>query len=223
LIRALSEKVGCPSARSVARILPPANTYSPIAARNRLLLISAGHIDKTVNVGSTISAGGNALLIARQDLTATGATVSAGGTLNLAVGRNVTIANALDTDNRDVRSAEDHTWIRAITSDQTVVGSTISGAGGVAIVAGLSDASGSLAILGSSVTSQNGTVALQAAKDITIASVGEEHDSTRDSVHISSGFLSSSKTTTHDVVNTNSQRVCTEPSHPNGVGNSPSV
>ena len=97
-------------------------------------------------------------------------------------------------------SAED-----VISTDQTVQGTSLSGAGGVSVAAGLTDPTGSLAISGSSVTSTNGNVAFSAAKDITIASVGEEHDSTTTTVRVSTGFLSSSKTTTLDTVNINSQ------------------
>ncbi|MFC5742468.1 hemagglutinin repeat-containing protein [Dyella tabacisoli] len=151
--------------------------------------------ESTTHTVSSINTGGNLLVAAGRDLTSQGAQFKAGDQLALSAGRDTTLNAVTDVQFKQTESAQGrHTVVQTTQRDESLRGSTLSGTNGVSVTAGRDLAATAVAI-----NSDKGNVVLGAGRDLILNAGQENHDSSRDTVTKKSGFLSSSKTTTHDV------------------------
>ena len=97
MTRELSVEVSYSFASGGANTLQPANTNTPLAARNRFLLISAGHVG-VISAGNNISLTsltGTSRLMDNLNTTVTQATsIAASGNLSLVAGGALTLKGA---------------------------------------------------------------------------------------------------------------------------------
>jgi filamentous hemagglutinin len=153
-----------------------------------------GAASTTYNVTS-VQAGGNLALVAGNDLTSQGAQLNAGDQLALAAGHDVVLNAVTDSTSHTTQSVSGHTITSTGQYDETLRGTTLTGANGVAISAG-----NDLSMTAGVVSSANGDVALAAGHDVNLIAGQETHSQSTDTVTTTGGLLSSSRTTTHDAV-----------------------
>ncbi|VBB09905.1 pectin lyase fold [Lucifera butyrica] len=163
--------------------------------------------DTTKNITSSLQAGGSATLVAQKDATLSGAQVKAGTDLTLAAGGNINLAAVKDHTLQDVQTgnAAHGDYFHQRNDDETVIGSTLQGGGNVTVAAvnlgkpGVDNANrGNVTMVGSNLTSQNGTVNVAADQAITVQDVSEKHESLTETRKVDEGFLSTKTTETRN-------------------------
>ncbi|WP_080709617.1 hemagglutinin repeat-containing protein [Cupriavidus metallidurans] len=182
---------------------------------------SYSHDRTTTHAGSLIQAGENAMAVAGRDATLTGSTLQTGGNATVVAGRDVTVTAAIDThSHREGSMGGSLTEYRQSSYDETARGSQVQAGENVTLAAGQSSAAsallklrgiepaadaaggkGNLAVLGSGVSTGNGTsgggaAQLIATGDVTVGTVTEAHDGQFWMESRRSGFLSKTQTTT---------------------------
>ncbi|HEY3598568.1 MAG TPA: hemagglutinin repeat-containing protein, partial [Paraburkholderia sp.] len=164
--------------------------------------LNGSHTSVTQNLGSSIVTGADLVMVSGRDTTLTGATIQATGNATLIAGSNLTVIAAKDTQTHSEQSmGGKRSQYRSSSYDEAVQGSSINAGGNVTLAAG-QKGGGSLAILGSNVTTGSaggavagGAVNLVATGDVTIGAVTETHDAQNWSHMNHSGFLSKETTT----------------------------
>ncbi|WP_390623182.1 hemagglutinin repeat-containing protein [Ralstonia syzygii] len=176
--------------------------------------------DQTTTVsGSTVSAGGNVVAVAGRDATLTSSGIQAGGDASVVAGRDVTVTAALDTHTHSEGSLGADANYKQSSYDETARGAGIQAGNSATLGAGQSQAvskvlqangitpatldaggAGSVAVLGSTVTTEKGAAKLVATGDVTIGAVSEQHNSDHWSEDKHSGFLSSSSSRSVDTI-----------------------
>ncbi len=136
----------------------------------------------TAHVTSQIEAGGSLTMTSQQDATLSGAQVSAGEDLTLtSLTGNININAVKDEELLDKKVGTSRNWKRTRTDDETVIGSTLQAGGNVNITAVNPETpaanGGNITIAGSQIYSDNGKIAIDADKDVTIQEVKEKHES----------------------------------------------
>ncbi|WP_434133313.1 hemagglutinin repeat-containing protein [Sporomusa sphaeroides] len=159
--------------------------------------------DDTTNLTSNIQAGDNVSLVAQQDTNLTGVQVNAGQDLTIkSVSGNVNIGAVKDEKIIDKKIGSLSNWKRTRTDDETVIGSTLQAGGNVKITAVNPETptanGGNITIAGSQIYSDNGTIAIDADKDVTIQEVKEKHESLVQTHRKKRGTFSSKTTDTLD-------------------------
>jgi filamentous hemagglutinin len=151
------------------------------------------HTDTTTNWVSSVTAGGNLSVVAGHDLASEGAQLGAGNILAVGAGRDLTLDTVTDVASGLTHAAEGRTAVSESHRDETLQGSTLSGANGVVV-----SADRDLAATAATIGSVRGAVVLGAGHDLTLAAEQENHTASKDTTHTRSGLLSSSTTTTRD-------------------------
>ncbi|SAL03722.1 filamentous hemagglutinin outer membrane protein [Caballeronia ptereochthonis] len=169
---------------------------------------NGSHDEISQQLGSAIVAGSNVATRSGRDTTLTGATIAAGGNAAMIAGGDLTVTASKDTASHYEQSLGGSNAQHVSSSyDEQVNGSRVRAGGNATLAAG-QNGSGNLAILGSNVTADKGSVALAATGDINVGSVSETHDSQHWEHKASSGLLSKTTTTdtgnAHDVIATGS-------------------
>ncbi|WP_266158480.1 hemagglutinin repeat-containing protein [Dyella silvatica] len=155
--------------------------------------------ESTTHTVSTINTGGSLLVAAGRDLTSQGAQLKAGDQLALSAGRDASLNAVTDVQSKQTESAQGHTVVQTSQRDESLRGSNLSAANGVSVTATRDLAATAVAIATTQGgPGEKGNVILGAGRDLTLNAGQENHDSSRDTITKKSGFLSSSKTTTHD-------------------------
>ncbi|MCE5287479.1 MAG: hemagglutinin repeat-containing protein [Pelosinus sp.] len=149
------------------------------------------------NVTSGIS-GNNVSLISQGDTHLTGIQVNASSNLTVAVQGNLTVDNVKDVYTQKENYNERGARYAGNKTDETVVGSNLLANKDITITALNSAADkGNISMTASSVTSQNGTITLAAAKNISIQNDTEKHESLAE-LHTSGGGFFSSNSDSRD-------------------------
>ena len=145
--------------------------------------------------GSTFTSGGDVTLQARRDVALTAANLKADGAAGVIAGRDINLAAGANTQTQTQDSVSKHgkTITHGEADSSTVVGTTISGAHGVVMVAG-QDINATAA----TITSANGTVAMHADRDVNLLAGQSTHDESVNTTSKKSGLLKKSTTATHD-------------------------
>jgi filamentous hemagglutinin len=145
--------------------------------------------------GSTFTSGGDVTLQAGRDVALTAANLKADGAAGVIAGRDINLAAGANTQSQTQDSVSKHgkTITHGEADSSTVVGTTISGAHGVVMVAG-QDINATAA----TITSANGTVAMHADRDVNLLAGQSTHDESVDTTSKKSGLLKKSTTATHD-------------------------
>ena len=160
---------------------------------------TAQHVQKqTVQDITTVHAEGSAVLAAGNDLASQGAQLKAGDQLALSAGHDITLNAVADTQIDQQFTRQGATQTATLRTDQTLRGTGIDAANGVAISAG-----DDLTAVAANVTSANGGVTLAAGRDVNLNAGYENHTWQQDSTRKTSGLLSSGTTTTHDAMQDN--------------------
>ncbi|ACC76292.1 filamentous haemagglutinin family outer membrane protein (plasmid) [Paraburkholderia phymatum STM815] len=188
--------------------------------------LNGGHDSVTQNVGSMITTGGSLVTVSGRDTTLADATVKTGGDASLIAGNNLTVTAAKNTHSHNEQSLGSSRAQHTSSSyDETAQGSSLNAGGDLLLAAGQTQAAtallspyhvsvapatpnapggGNLSVLGSSVTTgtttadgslSGGAVKLAATGDVTVGAVSETHDAQSWSHVNHSGFLSSETTT----------------------------
>ncbi|WP_116347375.1 hemagglutinin repeat-containing protein [Cupriavidus taiwanensis] len=181
------------------------------------------HDQTAVGAGSSVRAGANVVAVAGRDATLTGSTLDAGNNASLIAGRNATVTASLDSNTHSEGSlGGKNAQYTKSSYDEAVSGSVVRAANNATVAAGQSPlaaavlesnglraspeaaavpaGTGSLAVLGSTVTTGTGgngggAARLIAAQDVTVGTVNETHTAQRWSQTNKSGFLSKEQTT----------------------------
>jgi filamentous haemagglutinin family N-terminal domain len=147
----------------------------------------------TTHTVSALTAGGTLVVVAGRDLSSDGAQLTAGNQLALGAGQNVTLNAVTDNQFTGSGQASGGHFATQTQSDDTLRGTTLSGANGVSVSAG-----NNLTATAGTISSANGNVALAAGQDLTLNAGTENHDTTAATYSHSSGLLSSKTTTTQN-------------------------
>ncbi|MFJ4294420.1 hemagglutinin repeat-containing protein, partial [Cupriavidus sp. NPDC089707] len=172
------------------------------------------HDQTTVSVGSSVQARNNVVAVAGRDATLTGSAIDADGNASLVAGRNTTVTAAIDTHTHSEGSLGGKGAEYTKSSyDESVSGSSVHAGNKANLAAGQSatvnsvlqangiaastesNGTGNLAVLGSSVTTDNGAANLIATGDVTVGAVNEKHSADSWSQSRRSNGLSSEQTT----------------------------
>ncbi|RQT10063.1 hemagglutinin repeat-containing protein [Burkholderia contaminans] len=153
-----------------------------------------GVSDTDINrsVGSSVKVGGVSGIAVGNDLTAQGARIEMGGGGAVVAGGTVTLgaASATSTVNSSSSGNEGNRSYAETyhTSDQALTGTTLTGGGSVAIVAGRD-----LNVIGSAISLDKGNASLAAAGDVNIGAATETHELNSHETHSRSGVVSGTK------------------------------
>ncbi|MGO1003638.1 hemagglutinin repeat-containing protein [Lysobacter sp. CA196] len=142
---------------------------------------------------ASVSAGGNLVLSGGRDVQLTAAQLEAGKSAAVVAGRDIVSTTLTTTDTTDRYYSDGKTRTTLHAKDETLHGTTIKAGGDIAMQAGQD-----ITLQAASAVSENGGIALSAARDVNLTAAQEQHDYVQDSTTKKSGFLSSSKKTTHD-------------------------
>ncbi|WP_408951235.1 hemagglutinin repeat-containing protein [Lysobacter sp. Hz 25] len=142
---------------------------------------------------ASVSAGGNLVLSGGRDVQLTAAQLDAGKSVAVVAGRDIVSATLTTTDTTDRYYSDGKTRTTLHAEDETLHGTTIKAGGDIAMQAGRD-----ITLQAASAVSENGGIALSAGRDVNLTAAQEQHDYVQDSTTKKSGFLSSSKKTTHD-------------------------
>lgn len=174
-----------------------------LLAGRDLSLLATGHtvrqgtlssgVETSTHTVSTVDAGGSLLVAAGRDLGSQAASLTAGNQLGVSAGRDLNLSAVTDTQTQTSHTLQGRTQIIATQSDDTLRGSSLSGANGVIVSAGRD-----LTATAGSISSSAGAVALGAGHDLTLNAGIENHDTSTQTYTKKSGLLSSTTTTTLD-------------------------
>ncbi|EGO65284.1 hemagglutinin repeat-containing protein, partial [Acetonema longum] len=142
------------------------------------------HSQTITNLQSNIQAGGNATLVAQNDLTLRGANLAAQNDLTLAAGGNITVAAVKDRVTEDTKKGSRKNYTYTKTDDESVVGSQLAAGGNITIAAvqlddpnpNTSANRGNVTIEGSAVQTGQGNIAIAADNNIDIKAASERHE-----------------------------------------------
>ena len=140
-----------------------------------------------------LNAGGNVVLAAGNDVTLTAAKINAGQGIAVLADGDIVSNTVTTTDTEHSEYKEGKKKITTDTRDETLHGTELTAGGNIALQAGQD-----LTLTAASLTSEQGGIGLAAGRDVNLLAGEERHDFAQDTSKKKSGFLSSSKTTTHD-------------------------
>ncbi|WP_371366993.1 Toxin CdiA [Sporomusa rhizae] len=165
--------------------------------------------ETTTNLTSGIKAGGNISMISQQNINLNGAQMEASNDFILkSSSGNINIGVVKNEEIHDIEVGTPKNWKRIYNDDETVIGSNLQAGGSVTITAKPDNSTnnangGNVTISGSTIYSENGKIAINADKDVTIQEVKEKHESQLQTHRKKRGTLSSKTTDTLDYSLTN--------------------
>ncbi|WP_294390626.1 hemagglutinin repeat-containing protein [uncultured Sphingomonas sp.] len=145
------------------------------------------------NIGSSLTSGGGMTVSAGRDLTVAGSSIAADGKLAAAAGRDLSVIGVINQSAASAAGKTKKSSRNETSSDQTVVGGSLSGGAGV-----MAGAGNVLTIKGSNLVSKDGAVTLSGVQGVSIGTIAEVDSGSLDARKKKPGLLSSKKTTTHD-------------------------
>ncbi|EKU23729.1 two-partner secretion domain-containing protein [Xanthomonas graminis] len=140
-----------------------------------------------------LTAGGNLILSAGNDVNLVAAKLDAGKGLAVVAGHDLNSTTLTTVDSRDTQETRKRFKQTTSTSDETVHGTTFTAGSDIAMQAGHD-----VTLTAAKVYTDTGSVSVAAGHDVNLLAAQEQHDAEQDMQKKKKGFLSSKTTTTHD-------------------------
>ncbi|WP_456362213.1 two-partner secretion domain-containing protein [Xanthomonas arboricola] len=165
------------------------NSYN---SRNGKTRVTTTTTTQTIDQ-QALTAGGNLILSAGNDVNLVAAKLDAGKGLGISAGNDIN-ANTLTTvDTSNTLETRKRFKQTTSTSDETVHGTEFTAGGNLAMQAG-----NDITLIAASAATKDGGITLAAGNDVNLLAASEQHDAVQDMTKKKKGTFSSKTTTTHD-------------------------
>ncbi|MCC5069413.1 hemagglutinin repeat-containing protein [Xanthomonas campestris] len=140
-----------------------------------------------------LTAGGNLILSAGNDVNLVAAKLDAGKGLGISAGNDINASTLTTVDTSNTLETRKRFKQTTATRDETVYGTEFSAGGDLAMQAG-----NDITLTAATAASKNGAISLAAGNDVNLLAASEQHDAVQDMTKKKKGTFSSKTTTTHD-------------------------
>ncbi|WP_427926316.1 hemagglutinin repeat-containing protein, partial [Xanthomonas campestris] len=140
-----------------------------------------------------LTAGGNLILSAGNDVNLVAAKLDAGKGLGISAGNDINASTLTTVDTSDTLETRKRFKQTTATSDETVHGTEFNAGGNLAMQAG-----NDITLTAASAATKEGGITLAAGNDVNLLAASEQHDAVQDMTKKKKGTFSSKTTTTHD-------------------------
>ncbi|WP_260214479.1 hemagglutinin repeat-containing protein [Xanthomonas euroxanthea] len=140
-----------------------------------------------------LTAGGNLILSAGNDVNLVAARLDAGKGLGISAGNDINASTLTTVDTSDTLETRKRFKQTTSTSDETVHGTEFSAGGNLAMQAG-----NDITLTAATAATKEGGITLAAGNDVNLLAASEQHDAVQDMTKKKKGTFSSKTTTTHD-------------------------
>ncbi|MBB5865791.1 adhesin HecA-like repeat protein [Xanthomonas arboricola] len=140
-----------------------------------------------------LTAGGNLILSAGNDVNLVAAKLDAGKGLGISAGNDINAGTLTTVDTSNTLETRKRFKQTTATSDEAVHGTEFSAGGNLAMQAG-----NDINLTAATAASKNGAISLAAGNDVNLLAASEQHDAVQDMTKKKKGTFSSKTTTTHD-------------------------
>ncbi|WP_260300894.1 hemagglutinin repeat-containing protein [Xanthomonas arboricola] len=140
-----------------------------------------------------LTAGGNLILSAGNDVNLVTAKLDAGKGLGISAGNDINASTLTTVDTSNTLETRKRFKQTTATSDETVHGTEFSAGGNLAMQAG-----NDITLTAATVAAKEGGITLAAGNDVNLLAASEQHDAVQDMTKKKKGTFSSKTTTTHD-------------------------
>ncbi|MBB4729705.1 filamentous hemagglutinin [Xanthomonas arboricola] len=140
-----------------------------------------------------LTAGGNLILSAGNDVNLVAAKLDAGKGLGISAGNDINASTLTTVDTSNTLETRKRFKQTTSTSDETVHGTEFSAGGNLAMQAG-----NDITLTAASAATKEGGITLAAGNDVNLLAASEQHDAVQDMTKKKKGTFSSKTTTTHD-------------------------
>ncbi|WP_277937988.1 hemagglutinin repeat-containing protein [Xanthomonas vesicatoria] len=165
------------------------NSYN---SRNGKTRVTTTTTTQTIDQ-QALTAGGNLILSAGNDVNLVAAKLDAGKGLGISAGNDINASTLTTVDTSDVLETRKRFKQTISTSDETVHGTEFSAGGNLAMQAG-----NDITLTAASAATKDGGITLAAGNDVNLLAASEQHDAVQDMTKKKRGTFSSKTTTTHD-------------------------
>ncbi|PKV14977.1 filamentous hemagglutinin [Xanthomonas prunicola] len=140
-----------------------------------------------------LTAGGNLILSAGNDVNLVAAKLDAGKGLGISAGNDINASTLTTVDTSNTLDTRKRFKQTTTTSDETVHGTEFSAGGNLAMQAG-----NDITLTAATAATKEGGITLAAGNDVNLLAASEQHDAVQDMTKKKKGTFSSKTTTTHD-------------------------
>ncbi|NIJ78298.1 filamentous hemagglutinin [Xanthomonas campestris] len=140
-----------------------------------------------------LTAGGNLILSAGNDVNLVAAKLDAGQGLGISAGNDINASTLTTVDTSNTLETRKRFKQTTATSDETVHGTELSAGGNLAVQAG-----NDITLTAATAATKEGGITLAAGNDVNLLAASEQHDAVQDMTKKKKGTFSSKTTTTHD-------------------------
>ncbi|MBB3827338.1 filamentous hemagglutinin [Xanthomonas arboricola] len=165
------------------------NSYN---SRNGKTRVTTTTTTQTIDQ-QALTAGGNLILSAGNDVNLVAAKLDAGKGLGISAGNDINASTLTTVDTSDVLETRKRFKQTTSTSDETVHGTEFTAGGNLAMQAG-----NDITLTAASAATKDGGITLAAGNDVNLLAASEQHDAVQDMTKKKKGTFSSKTTTTHD-------------------------
>ncbi|MEP9439371.1 hemagglutinin repeat-containing protein [Xanthomonas euvesicatoria] len=165
------------------------NSYNSRNGKTRVTTTTA---TQTIDQ-QALTAGGNLILSAGNDVNLVAAKLDAGKGLGISAGNDINASTLTTVDTSDVLETRKRFKQTTATRDETVHGTEFSAGGNLAMQAG-----NDITLTAASAATKEGGITLAAGNDVNLLAASEQHDAVQDMTKKKKGTFSSKTTTTHD-------------------------
>ncbi|MEA9482572.1 hemagglutinin repeat-containing protein [Xanthomonas campestris] len=165
------------------------NSYN---SRNGKTRVTTTTTTQTVDQ-QALTAGGNLILSAGNDVNLVAAKLDAGKGLGISAGNDINASTLTTVDTSNTLETRKRFKQTTATRDETVYGTEFSAGGDLAMQAG-----NDITLTAATAASKNGAISLAAGNDVNLLAASEQHDAVQDMAKKKKGTFSSKTTTTHD-------------------------
>ncbi|MEB1547458.1 hemagglutinin repeat-containing protein [Xanthomonas campestris pv. campestris] len=165
------------------------NSYN---SRNGKTRVTTTTTTQTVDQ-QALTAGGNLILSAGNDVNLVAANLDAGKGLGISAGNDINASTLTTVDTSNTLETRKRFKQTTATRDETVYGTEFNAGGNLAMQAG-----NDINLTAATAASKNGAISLAAGNDVNLLAASEQHDAVQDMTKKKKGMFSSKTTTTHD-------------------------
>lgn len=165
------------------------NSYN---SRNGKTRVTTTTTTQTIDQ-QALTAGGNLILSAGNDVNLVAAKLDAGKGLGISAGNDINASTLTTVDTSDVLETRKRFKQSTATRDETVHGTEFTADGNLAMQAG-----NNITLTAASAATKEGGITLAAGNDVNLLAGSEQHDAVQDMTKKKKGTFSSKTTTTHD-------------------------
>ncbi|WP_407465323.1 hemagglutinin repeat-containing protein [Xanthomonas campestris] len=165
------------------------NSYN---SRNGKTRVTTTTTTQTIDQ-QALTAGGNLILSAGNDVNLVAAKLDAGKGLGISAGNDINASTLTTVDTSDTLETRKRFKQTTATRDETVYGTEFNAGGNLAMQAG-----NDINLTAATAASRNGAISLAAGNDVNLLAASEQHDAVQDMTKKKKGTFSSKTTTTHD-------------------------